>query len=55
MTAQPQAAQLSDDLREHAKRLVADWPPLTPEQRARLGVLLQPANPADTTPARRAA
>jgi hypothetical protein len=31
-----------DELREHARRLVADWPPLKPEQRARLAALLRP-------------
>jgi hypothetical protein len=41
--------------REHARRLVADWPPLTPEQRIRLAVLLRPnadVRPGDhpTTP-----
>lgn len=36
--------QVADLLRiqDHAKRLVADWPPLTPEQRDHLAVLLRP-------------
>lgn len=34
-----------DQMREHARRLVADWPPLTPEQRLRLAVLLRPDLP----------
>jgi hypothetical protein len=29
-------------LRDHATRLVEDWPPLTPEQRDKLAVLLRP-------------
>lgn len=31
--------------REHARKLVADWPPLTPSQRIRLAVLLRPDLP----------
>jgi len=27
---------------DHIKRMVDDWPPLTPEQRDRLALLLQP-------------
>lgn len=46
MTTRPKD-QARDDLREYARRLVADWPPLTPDQRTRLAVLLRPS----TTPA----
>lgn len=34
-----------DQMREHARKLVATWPPLTPEQRIRLAVLLRPDLP----------
>lgn len=34
-----------DEMREHARRLVADWPPLTPAQLVRLAVLLRPDLP----------
>jgi hypothetical protein len=34
-----------DEMREHARRLVADWPPLTPDQRLRLAVVLRPDLP----------
>lgn len=40
-----------DEMREHAKRLVADWPPLTPAQRIRLAVLLRPDLPVGIQPA----
>lgn len=35
-----------EERRGHADALVADWPPLTDGQRARLAVLLHPARPA---------
>jgi len=31
------------DLEAHVARVVAAWPPLTPDQLARVGVLLRPA------------
>lgn len=37
----------TDELRQYARELVADWPPLTEDQRARLAVLLRPDPPAD--------
>lgn len=50
------ASQPRDDLREHARRLVADWPTLSPEQRTRLAILLRPNSPSHATaPTRRAA
>jgi hypothetical protein len=36
------AGQLSDDVREHIRRLVDEAPPLTEHQRSRLAVLLRP-------------
>lgn len=30
------------DLDEYARRIIADWPPLTDEQRTRLAELLKP-------------
>lgn len=33
------------EAREAARKLVVDWPPLTPEQRLRLAVLLRPDLP----------
>lgn len=38
----PAAGPARLDLDEQARRLVATWPPLTPEQRARLIDLLSP-------------
>lgn len=32
-----------EQMREHARQVVADWPPLTPEQRDHLAVLFRPA------------
>ena len=33
-----------EELRQHIKRLVDDWPPLTADQRARLAILLRPVS-----------
>lgn len=44
----------SPELVAHARRLVADWPPLTQEQRTRLATLVRPAAPSDQTEARAA-
>lgn len=41
----------TEQRRRHARDLVAGWPPLTDDQRARLAVLLHadpPAKPAET-------
>lgn len=39
-----------DEMREHARKLVADWPPLTPAQRIKLAVLLRPDLPVGIAP-----
>lgn len=39
-----------EEMREHARKLVADWPPLTPAQRIRLAVLLRPDMPLGIYP-----
>ncbi|WP_173078733.1 hypothetical protein [Phytohabitans rumicis] len=46
-----------EQMREHARRVAADWPPLTPEQRLQLAVLLRPDLPVGITrqPPRQAA
>ena len=36
----------SADLEAHVARVVAGWPPLTPDQLARVGVLLRPVGGA---------
>lgn len=41
-----------EETREYARRLVADWPPLTPTQRIKLAVLLRPDLPAGIAPAK---
>jgi hypothetical protein len=46
MTGRPATAEPREDLDEYARRLVADWPPLTEEQRTRLAGLLRPSTPA---------
>ena len=39
-----------DQLREHARDLVATWPPLTADQRGRLAALLRPGPVPDEEP-----
>lgn len=42
---------MNAETREYIRRLVAEAPPLTPDQRTRLAVLLRPHAPAGTKPA----
>lgn len=37
------APNACSEQRQYARELVADWPPLTSEQRTRIAVLLQPS------------
>ncbi|MDQ0829503.1 hypothetical protein QF032_001347 [Streptomyces achromogenes] len=42
-----------EERRERIRRQVDDWPPFTPQQSARLAVLLRPEPQAVETPVRR--
>lgn len=44
-----------EQLDEHIRRLVADWPPFTTEQRERLRSLFRTAQPVAEPPRRKAA
>lgn len=45
MSGRPAPAE-RPDVRAHIRRLVDDWPPLTPEQLDRLAILLAPVREA---------
>ena len=53
MTGRPEAAEPRKDLSEYVRQLVADWPPLTEDQRTSVAGLLRPcaaANPVTSQP-----